>query len=190
MLFLQLSVLLFAVVLCKGCNTPTPNDSGDVCDENATGEDVVNAVISLIESTNIFDCDHFFMRRLAYVQTNDGRNMKKSSYGIWALKERHILRIINSTHPHLRYVGQLIEEIFHINVSIIDTLQLQKPLVCGVMTRFYFLVLNVTENKTIPMTISEQANLWYHKKFNKRNQDQQYFIERVTELEEHEGNIH
>ena len=92
MLFLQLSVLLFAVVLCKGCNTPTP---GDVCDAKATGEDVVNAVISLIESTNIFDCDHFFMRRLAYVQTNDGRNMKKSSYGIWALKERHILRIIN-----------------------------------------------------------------------------------------------
>ena len=74
-------------------------------------------------------------------------------------------------------------------MSIIDTLQLQKPLVCGVMTRFYFLVLNVTEKKPIPMTISEQANLWYRKKFNKRNQDQQYFIERVTKLEEHEGNI-
>ena len=184
---LQLSVLLFTVLLCKGCNI----QSGDVCNLNANGEEVVNAVISLIESTKIFDCDHFFMRRLAYVQTEYGANVPQSYFGIWGLKYKHISIIpALSSNKTLRDVAQLIDDIFDINVFSIDTKQLEIPLISGIVTRFYLLVLNVIDNNiTIPMSISQQAELWYQINFNKKNKDQQYFIDRVTVLEEQEGNI-
>ena len=49
------------------------------------GEGVVHDVLARIEEANIFDSDHYFMKRLAYVETRDGEHFRASSgnYGIW-----------------------------------------------------------------------------------------------------------
>ena len=58
---------------------------------------------------------------------------------------------------------------FGINVSEVDSRDVKKPLVSGVLARFYLFALNVTRNKSIPVTVLEQATFW-HEEYNSRQQ--------------------
>ena len=73
---------LLAVLVCVGAGA-----RDDSLVARAYGRAVVEATISKIEAQNFFKEDHFFVRRLAYVETNDGRandTFKPNFYGgIW-----------------------------------------------------------------------------------------------------------
>ena len=152
-----------------------------VCNDTGKGEKVVNDVLSFIEYTEIFDSDHQFMRRLAYVETRDGET--SGQYGIWAYNLRdYQTTVVNA----LRFAASFSERVFKrfgINVSEVDSRDVKKPLVSGVMTRFYLFALNVTENKSIPVTVPEQATFW-HEEYNSRpRRNEIHFVNRVQELE-------
>ena len=55
------------------------------------GQTVVEAVVSRIQQSGIFSDDHLLLRRIAYVETNDGNDPKtyQSGYhgGIWQVNE-------------------------------------------------------------------------------------------------------
>ena len=176
------------VAECKGCHDASLCNWTNVCNDTGKGEKVVNDVLSFIEYTEIFDSDHQFMRRLAYVETRDGQNLRKDSsgqYGIWAYNLRdNQTTVVNA----LRFAASLnfserVFKRFGINVTELDSRDVKKPLVSGVMARFYLFALNVTENKRIPVTVPEQATFW-HEEYNSRPwRNEIHFVNRVQELE-------
>ena len=180
-----LLVLLVAFASCNCCQYTLPNDGSSVLyDQNAKGEDVVQAVLSRIEEANIFDSDHYFMRRLAYVETKDGKNSRK--YGIWAYDFDYQTTINNAINDHLvaSNAGKRVCEEFGINVTSPDSRDVMKPLVSGVMARFYLFALNVTRNKSIPVTVPEQATFWkeeYNRRRKMRFNTTPYYLNCVLE---------
>ena len=145
---------------------------------------MVQAVLSRIEEANIFDSDHYFMRRLAYVETKDG--IKSSKLGIWAYDLHYQTTINNAINDHLvaSNAGKRVCEEFGINVTEVDSRDVKKPLFSGVMARFYLFALNVTRNKSIPVTVPEQATFW-NEEYNRRRKmhfkTPSYYLNRVLE---------
>ena len=158
-----------------------------MCDNTGKGEDIVQVVLSIIENSTIFDYDHDFMRRLAYVETKDGEDLRTSSgkYGIWAYYLEGYNDTVNNATIYnsvAAFVSQRICVEFGINVTSVNSTDVMKPIVSGVMTCFYLLALNVTENKSIPVTVPEQATFW-NEEYNSRQQpDESLFKNRVQEL--------
>ena len=148
---------------------------------------MVNDVLSFIEYTEIFDFDHQFMRRLAYVETRDGQNLRKDysgQYGIWAYNlADYQTTVVNP----LRFAASFSERVFKrfgINVTEVDSRDVKKPLVSGVMARFYLFALNVTWNKSIPVTVPEQATFWkeeYNRRRKMRFNTTSYYLNCVLE---------
>ena len=52
-------------------------------EEGATGDDVVIATVNKISESGIFQDDHQFLKRMAYVETNFGETATPGSGGIW-----------------------------------------------------------------------------------------------------------
>ena len=170
------------------CQNTSPGGGSGVYDPNENGEEVVHTVLSIIEEANIFDCDHYFMRRLAYVETRDGElQTSNRKYGIWAYNIADFAVTVNNAikyHVLGASVRQRICEEFGIDVTNIDSRDVKKPLVSGVMARFYLFALNVTRRKSIPMTIPEQAEFWIVEYTNNQQHNISLFEDRAQELKE------
>ena len=72
-------------------------------EDGASGSCVVEAVLKLLENSKIFSSDHGFMRRIAYIETRDGKNKAESlnremdqNIGIWGIRENmlHDMRVV------------------------------------------------------------------------------------------------
>ena len=168
---------------------------------NANGSDVVEAVIAKIYSSHIFEPDHRFLRRLAYVETMDGTNnnalMGLETGGIWALehcKLKMLYRaLMNETNQgqiadiKLANISRNIYLSFNLDVStVLCVKQMSKPFFSGLIARLYLYYLNVTKNISIPLAgnVEEQAQFWvtyYHP--DTRGVTADYFVSRVEELE-------
>ena len=170
------------------CQNTSPGGGSGVYDPNENGEEVVHTVLSIIEEANIFDCDHYFMRRLAYVETRDGElQTSNRKYGIWAYNIADFAVTVNNAikyHVVGASVRQRICEEFGIDVTSPDSRDVKKPLVSGVMARFYLLALNVTRRKSIPMTIPEQAEFWIAEYTSNQQHNTSLFEDRAQELKE------
>ena len=172
------------VAECKGCHDASLCNWTNVCNDTGKGENVVNDVLSFIEYTEIFDSDHYFMRRLAYVETKDGNKSRK--YGIWAYDFYYQTTINNAINDHLvaSNASKRVCEEFGINVTSPDSRDVKKPLVSGVMARFYLLALNVTKERSIPVTVPEQATFWkeeYNRRRKMRFNTTSYYLNCVLE---------
>ena len=168
------------------CQNTLPgfSDGSGVYDPNEYGEEVVHTVLSIIEEANIFDCDHYFMRRLAYVETRDGE--LQTSNGIWAYLADFNVTVNNAVKYHVvgASVRQRICEEFGIDVTIVSSKEVEKPLVSAVMARFYLLALNVTRRKSIPITVPEQAIFWIEEYNINQQHNASHFEDGAKELEE------
>ena len=190
MLLLQfIFVLVLRAVYCQGCQYLLPSDGSGVYNETEKGKAVVHDVLAMIKEANIFDSDHNFMRRLAYVETRDGEHLIAShgKYGIWGFDLLNFFNAIaNATiyHPVAASVSQRVCEKFGINLSSLHSRDVIKPLVSGVLARFYLLALNVTRNKSIPLTIPEQAIFWKEEYSSRPWLNVSYFVDLVQELKE------
>ena len=162
--------------------------------DNANGSYVVDTVLEIINQSGIFDPDHRFMRRIAYVETRDGTESViyeracNKRVGIWGLSInmlRHMRnRIRQKPTPRLFRAERLICQTFGVNMSGDERLNLRNPLVSGIVARFYLLYLRELRVMPLPGCAQGQADYWrkyYRVKDNvTRNIN---FRERVVELE-------
>ena len=165
--------LVFLVLFCSAsvvssqCNTQGVDRT---LEDGATGEDVVTATANKIRESGIFDEDHDFLRRMAKVESDNGREMGLG--GIWRVDSGTFKDVDESIlTPTLQ---SQFEEHFcfswSANVTPIEYRAMDVPLYSAltVMVR-----LNST-GENISQDTEMQAELW--RKHLNRNGDEQEFI--------------
>ena len=147
--------VLFGIAHCQGQDLTTqPGTSGSA---------VVFACISRIQQSGIFTSDNEMLRRIAYVETNDGNDADtyRSGYhgGIWAVDEDLFNETQNTSfYSALSNLHQQIQSTFSIQWSSVQWNDLRKPLYSALAARLYF----YTVNASIPISssIPSQATYW------------------------------
>ena len=157
-------------------------------EDGANGSDVVEMVIARISWTNIFDSDHRLLRRIAYVETNDGTSGVPPG-GIWAVDECTLKTVLKEAK--LMELHEIIDQEFDINFSETTHSLLMKPLFSGLVARLYLHYLNITKNADIPLAaaISDQAKFWHRYYYNGKCLTVDDFTQKVRELEKKEGQL-
>ena len=165
---LLLVPLVLLVCQCFGArNCTLPGVPENVKQNNATGPDVVNAVINAIECSEVFEDDNGFLRRLAYVETRDGVN--KSGTTIWGNTAMDELNDISNpilTSNYTMIIHRICEKLgIYVPFALRNVKQ---PLVAGVLARFYLHIVTNVSKQNIPPAedICGQATFWesYYKK--------------------------
>ena len=187
------------VILVEG----TPVD--ETLKDYASGVDVVEAVLTKIEFSNVFDSDHRFMKRLAYVETRYGTETHTFNYGgIWGVNYdilHHLRLALNGEREsemiqsNLIVICTRIEEAFTIDNIIrmmLDKDKMNVPLYNGLAARFYLYYMSLVNETSIPLAgnIRDQAEFWiryYHS--DSRNLTSQYFVDHASIAEDNEGII-
>lgn len=81
-----LPALYISILLCMGCEGFTDR----TLEERAVGVDIVQAVVDIIRENCIYPNDRVFLRRLAFVQSQDGLDVstfRPNFYGgIWQVR--------------------------------------------------------------------------------------------------------
>ena len=152
--------------------------------EGPTGPRVVNAVLDAIECSGVFEDDHRFMRRLAYVETSNGVN--DTYTGIWG-NTSVVLKSIGSTVLNSTLLNQIQEKLgIDVNNTISDFEKSKKPLVSGVLARVYLDVVTVVNEQPIPPAgdICGQAIFWesYYKRSDRFTKSVDFILS-VNQLE-------
>ena len=147
---------------------------------SADGSDVVEIVIAKI--SKIFDSDHRLLRRIAYVETNDGAGGVPPG-GIWAVDESKLNIVL--TTANLMELREEVNQEFKINLSRVTFDFLRKPLVSGLVARLYLHYLEITKNTTIPLAVAigDQAQFWHRYYYNGTRLTVHDFKQKVRELE-------
>ena len=162
-------------------------------EDGASGSDVVQAVIAKLDSSKIFDNDHRLLRRLAFVESSDGRNsgiLGQPNGGIWGVEESKFDKLL--TVPELAEARDSIWQGFRIVWAQVTRDDLRKPFYSGLAARLYLHYLEITGTASIPLAgnIEEQAQFWityYHSNTGGMTTD--YFVGQVTALDKREGNF-
>ncbi|CAG2188029.1 unnamed protein product [Mytilus edulis] len=152
---LKLGVLTFFVVCFV---------NGQLTDKtrtpNASGSDVVEAVVNLIREACIFPNDKLYLRRLAYVESMDGleANTYRPNYygGIWQIDQDMFQQI--ATAKVLDDAKKMIKQSIGIDWSKVQWADLAKPLYSGLAASLFTLL--KAGNNGIPRGIEYQANFW------------------------------
>ena len=185
---IQVLVFLLFVSSCLSCAEFPQLPEG----MSTSGSEVVNIVLEIIECSGVFEDDHSFMRRLAYVETRDGTEGQGTT-GIWNVTVQHLkampyIVVLRNTELY-KLTGQICNEL---GVSMMGavrnntSLDLSNPLGSGVLARFYLHYVTVVNGQQIPLAedISGQATFWKsHFKMNAETATTGHFMERVHELE-------
>ena len=154
-------------------------------EDDASGSEVVEMVIAKI--SKIFDSDHRLLRRIAYVETDDGTSGVPPG-GIWAVDEPKLKIVL--TEPELVELHDEIDQEFEIEFNTTEFTFLGKPLVSGLVACLYLYYLEIVKGETIPLAaaIGEQAQFWYSNYYSgAKGLAVDDFKRKVTKLEKREG---
>ena len=127
------------------------------------GSAVVSACISRLQQSGIFTSDKEMLRRIAYVETNNGNDddTYRSNYhgGIWAVDEDLFGETQDTaSYSTLTSLHQSIESTFSIDWSTVVWNDLRKPLYSALAARLYFYT--VSESIPISSNVQAQATYW------------------------------
>ncbi|XP_071095092.1 uncharacterized protein [Haliotis cracherodii] len=128
-----------------------------------SGSYVVNAVIDRIRSKCILGDDRLFLRRLAYVETNDGKDSKtyRSGYdgGIWQVDKSKFL--MTKTCPSsIASECSIVQSAFNIDWRSTSWADLRKPLYSGLASALY---IKENQSNSPPGDVASQASFWASK---------------------------
>ena len=167
--------------------------------EYASGLDVVQAVLTRLDSSNIFGPDHRFMRRLAYVETRYGTKYRtfnsRKRGGIWGMDFCNLDDLRQTSKNHSAAVqGMLanitgnIKRVFGIDTWFLADDKMKIPLYNCLAARLYLYYVSITHDENIPLAgkIQEQADFWvghYHS----GTKQSQYFVDHASMAEDEEG---
>ena len=180
-------VLVCLVLVCcclhasNGC--PNPRQMS-----GTSGPEVVNEVLDTIECSGVFEDDHSFMRRLAYIETKDGTEGQRTT-GIWNVTVQHLkamnYRVVLG-NPKLSKVSNKTCTELGVNITWAvrnsERQNLSNPLMSGVVARFYLHYVTVVNGQQIPLAenVSGQAMFWkLHFKMNAETATTDHFTNRL-----------
>ncbi|KAI1286168.1 hypothetical protein HDE_11141 [Halotydeus destructor] len=125
---------------------------------HSSGRDVVQATLSKIERSKIFPDDKRYLRRLAYVATQDGASLSTYSDqgGIWRIDESRLLSTQDTSRPDIKIYHDEIRRQFQIIWPNIKMADLNEPLISALAAQLSIAVLQVT----IPADLLGQAKYW------------------------------
>ena len=167
--------------------------------EYASGQDVVQAVLTRLDSSNIFGPDHRFMRRLAYVETRYGTEYRtfnsRKRGGIWGMDFRNLDDLRQTSKNHSAAVqGMLanitgnIKRVFGIDTWFLADDKMKIPLYNYLAARLYLYYVSITdENIPLAGKIQEQANFWVDHYHSGTKCTSQYFVDHALMAEDEEG---
>ena len=181
MKFFLFFILLLLVSQC--CSAQNCRSLPVYTDSN--GSFIVNGVLMRIECLDLFETFNYkFMRRLAYVETKDGREMQNGT-GIWNVPQHQLSNANFTDLSHemaCKRLGVNLREAV-LNPGEVD---FSNPMVSGVIATFYIHYVVTVKKKTIPSAenVKEQAMFWFSEyKMNDTAITLSHFTERVEELE-------
>ncbi|XP_071095524.1 uncharacterized protein [Haliotis cracherodii] len=149
-----LTLLLMFVVLASGQGMDL------TLTENAAGQEVVEAVVDRIRAQCLFTDDRFLLRRLAFVESQDGEaaDTYRVGYdgGIWKVDYAMFAKTSACAHP-LRNPCAHIKSAFGIDWTRVSWSDLRKPLYSGLGAVLFILSLN---RPSLPADTVSQAQFW------------------------------
>ena len=156
--------------------------------EGPTGPGVVNAVLDAIECSGVFEDDHRFMRRLAYIETGNG--VSDTYTGIWGNTSVFQLQNIDNLVLNANYSTLLDQIRKNLSIDVLnakwDFEKSKEPLVSGVLARFYLHIVTVVNEQPIPPAgdICGQAIFWdsYYKRSDRFTKSVDFIVS-VNQLE-------
>lgn len=150
-----LSALYIAILFCLGCEGFTDR----TLEERAVGADIVQAVVDIVRENCIYPNDRVFLRRLAYVQSQDGldvRTFRPDFYGgIWQVEEADFN--LTSSCIGLENQCKIIRDKLNINWTSVMWQNLTKPLYSGLAAS---LLLQLRAGNNTPGDVNKQAEFW------------------------------
>jgi len=168
--------------------TEDPHDEVNLAMEpEAAGPAVVTTVIQQIQSAEIFEKDHVheYIRRIAWVETNDGldNTTYRDGYhgGLWQVDKVIFLATQNSSYPILKDKHRLLQIQFDIDWLSVHWEELRIPLWSAMAIYLHM----CTIDEEVPSSISKQGDHWnehYNKKKEKPHPPKE-FVVKVKELE-------
>ena len=155
----------------------------DIFSPNKTGRQIVELCIEKLKSPNFKNTlpdDNQFLKRVAYVMSEFGKNMKTNG-GIWQVTPTAFEDTMDTrAHKRLPQKYQRIWKAFKIDWKSVSYKDLDKPFYSALAARLY--LSNYPEYIPPAHQIEDQAEYW---KFNYMagSGDIQYFKDKVHELE-------
>ena len=134
----------------------------NVYEDKAYGTAVVDAVTRLVDSSSIFPHSKGLLRKIAWVESKFGRDKNTfrtgdDGVGIWQIDSIALQATKDTTsHPNLKEKHDAIKKQFKIEWNSVTTIDLHKPIYCGLAARL--LLSNVKES--IPKEDDKQAAYW------------------------------
>ena len=182
------AVLLFCISLSAGQVDQTLT-------AGASGEAVVEAVVSRIRLSGIFPSDRSLLRRIAFVESKDGADQRtyRAGYhgGIWQVDQIGFQDTQNTaSHPGLIAKHQKIQDNFGIDWSRVTWMDLRKPLYSGIAARLF--LSNIPEAIPPASEIEKQGDYWkihYNSNADNAAGTVQKFVNDVRALEAGKGII-
>ncbi|KAH3785095.1 uncharacterized protein LOC127840958 isoform X2 [Dreissena polymorpha] len=127
---------------------------------NAYGPEVVEAVVNIIRESCLFADDRRFLRRLAYVESQDGtapRTFQSGNYGgIWQVDEREFNETLHQ--PSLANKYQIIRNVMGIDWPSVTWQELRKPLYSGIAAALFTIL--KTGSTGVSWKSEEQGIFW------------------------------
>ena len=153
---------------------------------DSNGSEVVNKVLMRLECLDFFETFNYkFMRRLAYVETEDGLEMRNRS-GIWNVSQDQLLAALSHNFLDLEMICKSLG--INITEAVLNPgeVNFSNPIVSGFIATFYIHYVVTVKKKTIPPAenVKEQAMFWFSEyRMNDTAITLSHFTERVEELE-------
>ena len=166
------------------CDKPTSSSELDklMFTPGAVGPEVVKACVKKITESKILPDDNGFMRRIAYVMSKDGKEMK-SDGGIWQVSD-FAFNDTMDTGAHYRLPSKyykILQAFPGIDWPFTTRQDLDKPFFSALAARLY--LSNLKERIPNSNRIEEQAYYW--KNFYMRGvANEKKFLEAVAELKD------
>lgn len=155
---------VFFIILFARFNGISSQSVDMTIQNQATGPDVVQAVVDKIKDSCIYSNDRLFLRRLAYVESQDGldKDTFRSGYygGIWQVNKiaYEATKQCNSSQ-YLFTLCEIISSKLKIDWDRTRWQDLTKPLYSGLAASLY---LNLRAGNNTPGDINAQAGFWSH----------------------------
>lgn len=154
-------------------------------EEYEVGVSVAEAVIDVIEQSCIFTDDKQMLRRLAFLESNDGKaddtfekNGQKHYGGIWQLEETQFRDLVDRTDLHEKILDK-----FGIDWSTVTWTDLVKPFYSGLACRMWMDTFP-SKGNTLPWGVNAQSDYWvntYRKGTDRRTEE---YTDAINQLDE------
>ena len=160
---------------------PEPTEDDIINSPNIAGAKVVDLCIQKLKSSMLKD-DKDFMRRVAYVMSEFGRNVKNAeSGGIWQVSPTAFQDTLDTNaHGRLLNKYEQIWKLYEIDWKSVKYKDLDKPFYSALAARLY--LSNFPEYIPPAHQVQDQAEYWKFK-YMRGSGDVQHFVEKVKELE-------